>query len=74
MEILQTYFPLQLDKLERESAHFAGPRPLLLTSPRAEDLLKGLQGSATQHSQVFFVAPYESGQLRSMLFHQNGFT
>lgn len=43
---------LQIDKLERESAQFPGPHPLLLGSISADDLTYLLSGSDKKTSQV----------------------
>ncbi|KAG2432292.1 hypothetical protein HYH02_013015 [Chlamydomonas schloesseri] len=56
VEALRRFFPLQIDKLERESAQFPGPHPLLLGSISADDLTYLLSGSDKKTSQVEFGA------------------
>lgn len=41
-----------MDKLERESAHFSGPGPLLMASTQTKDLLQLLSGAAPRFGKV----------------------
>lgn len=52
VDLLHRFFPQHMDKLERETAFFDGPDPLLLSSLEPDDLAILLSGSDPQASQV----------------------
>lgn len=52
VDMLKSYFPLTIDKLDRENALFEGPHPLLLGGLTADDLCILLSGSDRHQSQV----------------------
>ncbi len=56
VDVLRRYFPLQLDRMDREKALFPGPHPLLLGGISADDLAILLSGSDRNTSQVEFGA------------------
>ncbi|MEW5318036.1 MAG: hypothetical protein WDW38_009289 [Sanguina aurantia] len=56
VDMLRNYFPLTIDKLDRENALFEGPHPLLLGGLTADDLCILLSGSDRHQSQVEFGA------------------
>ncbi|CAD7695958.1 unnamed protein product [Ostreobium quekettii] len=56
VDLIKRFFPQYMDILERERAFFVGPKPLLLTGIRSDDLTILVSGSDQRLSNVEFGA------------------